>query len=171
MGWIRERVHEIRWRRHRRRIALVSVACLFLACDDDSFGPDLGETVGPEFEGLLLEVVGPATANSSEEVRFEIRLTNLRTSPYIAEDPQFDVYVLTGRGLVLWNWLYHNAFVGPWTLEIQPGETFDFSAEWNLRSNRMNDVPSGSYAYFAVYDPSLPSPNFVSETHAIRVAE
>ena len=170
MGWSRERADGIRWRKHGRRIALVSVACVFLACDDDSFGPDPGETVGPEFEGLLLEVVGPGTANSSDEVQFEIRLTNLRSTPYIVDNPQFDVYVLTGRGLVLWNWLHQNVFV-EWTLEIQPGERFTFASEWNLRSNRMNDIPSGSYSYFAVYYPSPPSPNFVSETHAITIVE
>ena len=66
MGWIRERVHEIRWRTHRRRIALVSVAWLVLACDS-------GSMAGLDAEGSLAGHYQGGAEWTREGVRFSVR--------------------------------------------------------------------------------------------------
>ena len=140
------------------------------ACDDDDlFGPDLGPTVGPEHDGVLLELSFPEQVPAGESVPFRALLTNVGSEPYMIDDPQFDVYLLDGSGSVLWNFLYGNVLIGGIPHTISPGETYEFEVVWELNRNESGTVGAGDYLVFSVFYPLLP-PVLVSETRSITIA-
>ena len=138
------------------------------ACDDDLFGPDLGSTVGPEHDGVLLELSFPEQVPAGGSVPFRVLLTNVGSEPYTIDDPQFDVYLLDGSGSVLWNFLYSNVIIGGVDHTIPPGETYEFEVVWELNRNEGGNVAEGDYLVFSVFYRLLP-PAQVSETRSIRI--
>lgn len=140
-----------------------------VACDEDVLGPNLGPTVGPEFRGLLIEIVSPSTVES-DSADIQIRLTNVGTEPFTMTDPQFDVYVLTPQGQLVWNWLDDKVIIGGGDTVIEPGNTYVLDIEWDLQSNDDDDVGSGDYSIFAVfYFPEPPA--LVSQTHSLVIRD
>ena len=139
------------------------------ACDDDDFfGPDLGPTVGPEHDGVLLELSFPEQVPAGESVSFRVLLTNVGGEPYTIDDPQFDVYLLDGNGGVLWNFLYDKVIIGGVDHTIQPGEKYEFEIVWELNRNEGRTVGAGDYLVFSVFYPLFP-PVLVSEIRSITI--
>lgn len=149
-------------------VVLVGMLAGGAACDDDLFGPDLGPTVGPEHDGVLLELSFPEQVLAGGSVPFRVLLTNVESEPFTIEDPQFDVYLLDGSGDVLWNFLYGNVIIGGVDHTIQPGETYEFEVVWELNRNDGGTVAEGDYLVFSVFYSLLP-PALVSETRSITI--
>jgi len=124
--------------------------------------------VGPEHNGVLLELSFPEQVPAHESVFFRVLLTNVGSEPYTIEDPQFDVYVLDGSGSVLWNFLYGNVIIGGMPYTISPGEAYEFEVVWELNRNESGTVGAGDYLVLSVFYPLLP-PALVSETRSITI--
>lgn len=144
-----------------RFVKLVPVLVgLFAGCaSDTTVGPNLGDTVGPEYDGLRLEVSFPRTASLGDSIRFDVRLTNLEHQPlYEFAIPYFDVFVLGSDGEVVWNH-YHggaNALSGGQEITLRPGESFEITIPWNLNRNGQDGaVTPGVYRVLAAFIPSV----------------
>jgi len=169
-GESNERALGPRASRRLRNGVLAGLLVRVSGCDEgDLFGPDLGPTVGPEHDGVLLELSFPERVLEGESVPFRVLLMNVGSEPYTINDPQFDVYLLDGSGSVLWNFLYGNVIIGGIPHTISPGETYEFEVVWELNRNANGTVAAGDYLVFSVYYPLSP-PALVSEIESITIA-
>ena len=146
---------------------VVLLCSIFVGCGEETFGPDLGQTVGPEHNGLLIEVSFPDTVGVAQQVVFSVSLTNTRATPYTMPQPHFDVFVLDARGNVLWNYLYGAGVIGTEFI-IQPGEAFEIELVWNQNLNESGTVTPGKYGVLAVFFETFP-PALVSERKSIVI--
>lgn len=152
-----------------RTVAILGMLLLSsVACGDGLFGPDIGPTVGPEHEGLRLELSFPEFVSAGDSIRFHIVLTNTDSQSYTMDSPQFDVYVMDGSGKVVWNFLHGAVIIGPGPT-ILPGETYEFDHVWLQNENEgSGTVSAGVYLVFSVFYSGFP-PALVSETEAITI--
>ena len=149
-------------------ISLLTAGFLSAGCDDAVSGPDLGPTVGPEHDGLRIEVAFPDTVDLGEEIRFHVTLTNTRTTPYVMPLPHFDVFVMDGGGEVVWNYLYGAGVIGT-EMVIAPGEAFESELPWDQSRNEEGMIEPGRFRVLAVFF-DLP-PALVTEVRHLVVIE
>jgi hypothetical protein len=147
-------------------LALLGIATL--RCDSDPFGPDLGPIVGPELDGVRLEVTTPRDVSQGEEIPFQVTLRNVGASQYAFVGFPFDVYVLDGRGGVVWNFFFGGVDIGADPTVIEPGAAYEFELHWNQHRNGGGIVPAGTYLVFALFYPSFP-PALVSDLRTITI--
>jgi hypothetical protein len=133
------------------RLTLVMGIVIIVAnCGNESFGPDLGPTVGPEHDGLLIELSFPVIVSVGEPVTFHVTLTNTGSAPDTLPQPHFDVFVLSNNGKVLWNYLYGAGVIGT-EFVLAPNESFEIDLAWDQRLNQSGSIPPGDYDVLAVF--------------------
>lgn len=153
-----------------RGVVSLALLSLFVGCGSDPFGPGLGPTVGPELDGVRLEITASREVEFGEEVVFHVSLSNVGVEPYVFDGFPFDVFVLDSRGRVLWNYFFGGADVGTQHVTIELGEAYEFDLLWHQERNGGGTVPAGTYRAFAAFYPPLP-PSLISDRKSITIAD
>lgn len=101
-------------------------------------------------DSLDVRLAAPAEVRVGRPVTFGMSITNRTSRPLdlrlTGRPPAFDFIVSTPDGRRVWNRL--DGAVVAAVLEVRrlaPGETLEFTAEWNQRSNQGAVLEPGSY--------------------------
>ena len=157
------------------RMSLNFLLLVIIGCNSGVTGPNLGQTAGPEYDGLRLEVTFDRAAIHGDPVTFHIDLTNVGHHPvYEFEIPIFDVFVLDTDGDVVWNRNHGGAFPtsGGHTVSLSPGESFELDIQWQQNANdEVSLVSPGEYAAFAAFFPSSPPVIVTNERELVILSQ
>jgi hypothetical protein len=118
---------------------------------------------------LSVDVRVPARVDRGDgPIRVVMTIRNTSNRPLVVpfnSGQRFDIEVLQ-EGKLIWNWASGRAFteaLGSVTLE--PGETSQFTARWDLRNNRDQAVQPGRYLVRGILTTSFRRPQIMAEEH------
>src|SRR5688500_10613765 len=116
---------------------------------------------------LSVDVRVPQRVDRSDgPVRFVMTIRNTSDRPLVVpfnSGQRFDIEVLQ-EGKLIWNWAAGRAFTQALgNLSLQPGETTQFNARWDLRNNRDQAVQPGRYLVRGILTTSFRRPQIMAE--------